>query len=750
MSVQEVNNPPYKRKTRWRVPFIEQMEQSECGICCLSMILAYNHCHVPLHELRERGGAGRDGITLLTLLKMAESMGMEGYGKRVEWKDLPTVQAPAILHWEGNHFVVLEKSKRGKTVILDPAIGRRVIADEELRTKYSGVVLCLSATERVIMNKPKRVWGHYFRLLGKQPWLVTTIIVWSLWIQMLALISPITTRYLVDEIIFPNELQLMYGLGVGLACLTLVNFLFVFLRSRFLVKLQNSLDWQLMSSFYKHLLRLPYQFFQLRTSGDLIVRANSNMAIRDLLTTRTVTAILDGGLVLFFLIYMLDRSPLMTGWVVLVGVLQVAVLLSMSPVIKRLSQEQILKQTAASSSLIESLRGISVVKTEGIERHTYDKWAVLYQELLKTSMKRGMAEANVDSIVNGLRYMAPLLLLWLGAWQVVSYQMTMGEMFAFFSLALAFLTPLTSFITTINQMIVIGAYLNRILDIHEAKPEQDETTEFLPPSLQGNIELNQVSFRYHPYSQIVIRDVSLQIKAGQKIAIVGPSGSGKSTLASLLLGLYHPTEGKLTFDGIDLATLDKSAFRRQIGVVLQHTFVFNCSIAANISLHDPSIPMSRIVEVAKMAGIHEDIMQMPMKYQTLVSEAGTNISGGQRQRLALARALAHSPKIMLLDEATSALDTLTEKAVETNLSDLNCTRIVIAHRLSTIMNADLIVVLDEGQIVEQGTHYELVQRGGRYAEFYRIKSNESDKSKANEPSESGEELERMQITEVVG
>jgi len=710
------------RKTRWRIPFIEQMEQSECGICCLSMILAYYHCHIPLHELRERGGAGRDGVTLLTILKMAQSLGMEGHGQRIEWQDLAKIETPAILHWEGNHFVVLEKVKQGKAVILDPAIGRRVIADEELQHKFSGVALCLMPTDRLITNKPKRVWGHYLKMLGKHPWLVGTIIVWSLWIQMLALISPIATRYLIDEIILPNELSLMAGLGGGLLCLALINFVFLFLRARFLVKLQNSLDWQLMSGFYKHLLRLPYQFFQLRNSGDLIVRANSNMAVRDLLTTRTVTAILDGGMVLFFLLYMLDRSPLLTGWVVLVGVLQVIVLLTMGPTIKRLSQEQILKQTVAASALIESLRGISVVKTEGIEERTFSKWAAFYQEQLKATKRRGIVEANVDSIVNGLRYLAPLLLLWVGAWEVICYEMTLGEMFAFFSLAFAFLTPLTSFVTTLNQMFVIGAYLNRILDIHEAKPEQEEEAVSAPPVLQGEIELNGVSFRYHPYAATVIENVSLHIKPGQIVAIVGSSGSGKSTLASLLLGLYAPTEGSVTFDGIDLAGLDKSAFRRQIGVVQQHTFIFNNTIAANIALHDPDMPMNRIVEAAKMAGIHDTIMQMPMKYATLISEAGTNLSGGQRQRIALARALAHSPKILLLDEATSALDTVTEKAVEENLAQLPCTRVVIAHRLSTIVNADLIVVLEDGRIVEQGTHQELLERSGTYATFYQTKS----------------------------
>ncbi|RFA32756.1 hypothetical protein CAI16_16985 [Virgibacillus dokdonensis] len=714
-------NEDREHTSRFRVPFIEQMEQSECGICCLAMILSYYKHNISLSKLREIGGGGRDGINLLTLRNIARSLGMESEGQKVSINGLKEISQPAILYWGNNHFVVLERVKKNKVCILDPSIGRRVIDKNELENAYSGMALILKPTKKLTKIKAKSVWTKLLKMMLKEKWLVSTILVWALWLQILALLTPMLTQYITDHVLTPENMEPMKIVAVGMLFLLTFQTIFTFLKSRYLVKLQNALDWQLMSVFFHHLLRLPYKFFQLRTSGDLILRANSNMIIREVLSSRMVNAILDGGFIIVFVIYMLQQSLIMTSWVLLIGFVQVIIVCLSNLLMKRYSQEELLRQTAASSYLTEAIHGISVVKSTGAEEVTYNDWSNLFKKQIVAARRRGMLSANTESITNILKFAAPLILLWVGSHQVVSNQMTLGAMFAFFTIANSFFGPLTSLVTTFNQIIIVGVYLNRVLDIIESPTEQGEKNTIQLKKLEGEIELRNVSFKYHLSGNKVVKNVSLKISKGEKVALVGVSGSGKSTLAHLLLGLYDPNEGEILYDGHDLSAINKSDLRKQLGVVTQDTFLFNRSVFDNIAMYNPNISYDQVVSASKIAGIHNTIMGIPMKYETIISEMGSNISGGQRQRIALARAICQNPSVLLLDEATSALDTLTEQKVDQCLSSLDCTRIVIAHRMSTIKNADTIIVIHDGQIVEQGTHEELMNLEMHYADLYKTK-----------------------------
>jgi ATP-binding cassette, subfamily B, bacterial len=720
---------PARISKRLRVPFIEQMEQSECGLCCLAMVFSYYKSEIPLLEFRDRGGGGRDGTNLKTLREIARSFGMESNGHKAELEQLRKIRLPAILHWKGDHFIVLERIKGNKVYVVDPAMGRLILSIEEFVKDYSGAVLTLQPGAAFQKWKKQSVWVQYFQLLKNESLLISSMLVWTLWIQLLALITPMATRYLLDYVILPEDSMFMYQILIGMVGLTFIYLVISFIRGRILVQLQNRLDLLLMSRFFERLLRLPYQFFQLRTSGDLILRANSNMMIREILSSRTVGIVLDGGLVLMFAVYMFSYSPVMTGYILLIGLLQVFVLLVSNPHIKRLTQEEILRQTAAASYLTESIQGILAVKSEGVEKLAYEQWSKLFQEQMKAAEKRGFLASYVETITSLLKYAAPLFLLWMGTWQVLSEKMTVGTMFGFYSLAVGFLVPLYSLVNTGTQMAVMGRYFNRIMDIVSAPVEQEQKYQENVHELRGEIILENVSFQYNQYSQKVLRNVSLHIQPGEKVAIVGSSGSGKSTLACLLLGLYQPTEGSIWFDHQELTQLDKTMLRKQMGVVMQHTTIFNRSIYENISIHNPKLRPELVLEAAKKAEIHEDIVRMPMQYGTMLSESGSNISGGQKQRIALARALTHKPKILLLDEATSALDVTTEQRIQENLADLHCTRIVIAHRLSTIIDADKIIVLNEGEIVEVGTHQELLTNNHHYADFYRKRMDEQQSEK---------------------
>jgi ATP-binding cassette, subfamily B, bacterial len=310
-------------------------------------------------------------------------------------------------------------------------------------------------------------------------------------------------------------------------------------------------------------------------------------------------------------------------------------------------------------------------------------------------------------------------LLWMGAIQVLQGTMQVGTMLALVALSSVILTPLESLVTSGQELQMIRAHLQRLVEVLEVAPEQEVQQVHAPPRLSGRIRLDQVSFQYDPQGQKVLQDITVQIEAGQKVALVGRTGSGKSTLGKLLLGLCQPTEGEICYDDIPLHRLNYQQVRAQCGVVLQDVHVFNGSIRQNITFYNPELSLAQVIEAAKIAGLHDEIMQMPMGYETVVSEQGSTLSGGQRQRLALARALVHAPVILLLDEATSSLDVITERVVERNLDALGCTQIVIAHRLSTIRNADRILVLDQGRIVESGSHEELVKQNRYYARLIR-------------------------------
>jgi ABC-type bacteriocin/lantibiotic exporter with double-glycine peptidase domain len=360
------------------------------------------------------------------------------------------------------------------------------------------------------------------------------------------------------------------------------------------------------------------------------------------------------------------------------------------------------------------LVGIETLKIAGAEDRALDQWANLYVDELNISLAKSRMQAAIDAVNGLLGTAAPLVLLGAGAILVLGGQLSLGTMLATTALATAFLVPLASLLNSALQLQMLGSYVERIDEVLAAEPEQQRAGKVAPPRLQGAIELSHVSFKYGVNDPLVVRDVSLSIAPGSTIAIVGRSGSGKSTLAALLLGLHRPTEGRIVYDGYDLAELDHKLLRAQLGMVPQAPFIFAGSIRQNIALADPSLPFDRIVAAAKAADIDTDIRAMGMGYETVVADGGATLSGGQRQRLALARALVRDPAVLLLDEATSSLDATTERTVMDKLRNSRATRIVIAHRLSTIVRSDLIVVMHDGRVVETGTHEELLAKRGPY------------------------------------
>jgi ABC-type bacteriocin/lantibiotic exporter with double-glycine peptidase domain len=704
-----------------RVPVLLQMSSVECGAACLAMILTYYGRAISVSEVRERCSPTRDGLTAHAIVSTAKSYGLRV--RPIALKKMPElryVKPPAIIHWEFDHFVVLERWTPTSVDIVDPAQGRQHLSQEAFDKSFTGIILLVEPGAHFERQRSVRGLNllTYAKIYVLQaPIALVQILVASLLLQLGGLGPPLLTQILVDNIIPLQLKSVLLVVGLGMLFLLLYQLIMTMLRSSVLIYLQARVDTQMMLGFFEHLLMLPLSFFQQRSSGDILARLNSNTVIRDTLSSQLISVLLDGGFVIGYLGILLWQSPLFCIVVIGIAFLQVIVLIGTKRAIQDLSRQELKTQGESQGYIAEVLTGIMTIKAAGAEQRTMEHWSNLFFTQLNASLRRNYFSSWINAAMGLVRAFSPMALLWVGTWLVIDNQLRVGTMLGLNALAAALLTSLSSLVSTGQSVQLVQSHLERIADVMEAESEQPTSALAPPTKLSGKVKLQNVCFRYGKHTPEILHRVNIEIQAGQKVAIVGRTGSGKSTLGKLLLGLYLPTEGEIFYDNIPLRTLDYQAVRSHFGVVMQDATVFNGSIRQNISMNAPGMNLERIKRAAKLAALHKEVSQMPMEYETPISERGSALSGGQRQRLALARALANAPAILLLDEATSSLDVITEQAVEYNLRKLPCTQIIIAHRLSTVRNADVILVLDRGRIVEQGSHQELVQQNGYYAEL---------------------------------
>jgi ABC-type bacteriocin/lantibiotic exporter with double-glycine peptidase domain len=704
------------RQAAARVPFVAQMSETECGAACLAMVLGSYGRSIALRELRAQFGVAREGASARRILEIARAHGLEARGLQMPSDALGSVRMPAIAHWDGGHFVVVRRVGPRRVHVLDPAEGRASVSHEEFHARFTGTLLEFTPGDSFAERRggtrswPLRLVRDVVRMAPR--WVALAVVLSAI-VQVLALGSALLTKHGIDTLIGERAGTLAaFALGIGGFVLT--HTLVGLGRAAALLILQQRLDGLLGDRFMTHLFRLPFGFFQARNSGDLLARLNSNTVIRDLLTSRMITLVIDSVFVVGYLAVLGAISPRYALLATALAAAQVAIVAATARSANALAKRELSAEAATQSVAVDALRGAEFVKSAGLVDAVLGRWRAALGDYLQAAFRRRRLDAVTDSLTLLLQVASPLLLLLLGIAQVRAGAMTIGSMVALNAVAAGLLTPISGLATSIRYLQTIGAHLERIHDVLDEPPERRRPGAIAPQGLRGEIELRGLGFRYGQ-GPWILRDLTLHVSAGAKLAVVGASGSGKTTMIRLLAGLLRPTEGQVLLDGCPIEDYDAEGLRRHFGIVTQEPHVFGGTIRSNLLLGRDGLSDAALTDALGRARLLGDVRRMPMGLDTHVAEGGSALSGGQRQRLAIARALLADPDLLVLDEATSHLDAVTEAETASELSALGCTRIVVAHRISTIMDADEIIVLENGRLVECGTHDALMLTSGRYA-----------------------------------
>ncbi len=705
---------------RWCFSFIPQHEEVDCGAASLAMITAHHGRPVGVSRLRDLAGVSTTGASLTQLIYAAEQVGYVARGLRVSADRLDTLRLPATLFWKGQHYVVLYALTSRYAYLADPAIGKRRLRLDQLARDYSGIaleVLPTGAAENVRAKRPAA--RRLVELLASNKRVLAAILGSSLLIDLCGLVPAVLTQRIVDNVVPRGSLSLLNLVALAMVLVAVLQIAMTAARSLLAVRLSQRLDRTLLGEFYAHLLALPTRFFKLRRIGDIVARFGDNQNVRDLFTAGTLTAVLDSLMVVVYFAVMFSWNVPLALVVLAFVPLFVGFTLAVSPTMKRMHRRLLEEQAAHESNLIETIGGIDMVKAMAIEDPIRRKWEKLFQQFLRTQLQSQRLEQAFGAVGSAIGVLSNVALLWFGAWLVLRQELSIGQFMAFNMLAGQVNGPLARVVGLWDQLQQARVSLERMSDVLDTDPEPQPPADerVYPARVRGRVKFDRVFFHYGAKgAAYVLRNVSFEAEPGQRIAVVGRSGSGKTTLVRLLLGLYRPTEGHIFVDDHDLSRIDLSTYRRHVGFVLQENTLFGGTILDNIALGDPEPDRERVEEAAVLAGAHDFIGAMPLGYDTVVGEFGLTLSGGQRQRVNIARALYRNPRILVLDEATSALDSLSEREIQKNLDAIlaDRTAFVIAHKIATVRDADLILVLHDGTIVERGTHNQLMARRGTY------------------------------------
>lgn len=707
-----------------KVPVIMQMEALECGAASLAMILAYYDKWIPLEQVRSDCGVSRDGSNAANVLRAARSYGLVAKGYRYEPEELKKYgKFPCIIHWNFNHFVVLDGFKKDKAVLNDPAKGNYTVSMKTFDESFTGICLIFEPGENFEPSgKPKSMLAFSIERMKGSGVAVAFVILTSIISNLIGIINPAFSRIFLDRLLTGQNPEWFMPFIIALAIVGIIQVIVTWISAVYSLKINGKMDAVGNTTFMWKILRMPMEFFSQRMAGDILQRQSSNSNIAKAVVSIFAPLLLNTVMMIFYLVVMIRYSLLLT----LIGVFSIVLNFFVARIIskKRINITRVQMRDAGklAGTTIAGIEMIETIKASGAEDGFFEKWAG-YQASVNTSqVKYAKLNQYLGIIPTFVSSMTNTVILMLGVFLVIQGKFSIGMVMAFQGFLGSFQAPATSLIQAGQSIQEMRTEMERIedvmkypTDVEYKDDDKDDEVEYT--KLKGNIELNNITFGYSKLGQPLIKDFNLNIKPGQRIALVGGSGSGKSTIAKLIAGLYKPWSGEIKFDGKLMSEIDHEVFTGSLAVVDQDIILFEDTIANNIKMWDKSIEDFEMIMAARDAQIHEDIMQRENGYDYKILEGGKDFSGGQRQRLEIARVLAQDPTIIILDEATSALDAKTEYDVVKAVKDRGITCIVVAHRLSTIRDCDEIIVLNYGEVVERGTHQELMKKDGLYSKL---------------------------------
>lgn len=705
------------------VPVIMQMEALECGAASLAMILAYYGKWLPLEQVRFDCGVSRDGSNARNILRAARNYGLNAKGYRYDPNDLRREgKFPCIIHWNFNHFVVLDGFRGNKAILNDPAKGKYAVSLKTFDDSFTGICLLFEPGENFIPGgKPPSVLAYAKKRLKGAGTAVAFAAVTAVISAIIGVISPAFSRVFVDRLLTEENPEWFIPFIIGLSLLSALQLIVGWINAVYSLKINGKLAMVGSTTFMWKVLRMPMEFFSQRMAGDIQGRQSSNANIAGSLVNTLAPLALNAVMMIFYLVVMIRYSLILT----VIGILSVLLNLIFSNIIskKRVNITRVQMRDAGklAGATVAGIEMIETIKASGAENGFFEKWAG-YQASANTQevkfQKLNQVLGLLPSLVSSLCNTAVLMV---GVYLAMQGEFTVGMIMAFQGFLGSFISPATSLISAGQSLQEMRTEMERIedvmrypTDVPEDEPVRDDR-EY--DKLSGNIEMKNVTFGYSRLAEPLIENFNLTLKTGSRVAFIGPSGCGKSTLSKLISGLYKPWSGEILFDGKPISEIDRSVFTGSLAVVDQDIILFEDTIANNIKMWDSSIEDFEMIMAARDAQLHEDIMQREGGYQYKMTEGGKDFSGGQRQRMEIARVLAQDPTIIILDEATSALDAKTEYNVVNSIKDRGITCIVVAHRLSTIRDCDEIIVMDNGKVAERGTHSELMAKGGMYAQL---------------------------------